>query len=130
MGGGSAVRTAAMRLAWLVPLKQRCPVTISYSTEPKAKMSDRASGSRPSSCSGDMYRNVPRRVPCLVSGLSPVGGPPGGEADGGLAALSFAIPKSSSFVPDLVIMTLAGLRSRWTIPFRWAQSRACAISIP
>jgi hypothetical protein len=45
---------AAIRLARLLPSNARLPVTISYSTVPKAKMSVRASASLPSSCSGDM----------------------------------------------------------------------------
>ena len=40
----------------------------------------------------------------------------------------FASPKSSTFtVPSGVILMLAGFRSRWTIPFACAISRAAAI---
>jgi WD40 repeat protein len=53
-GGGSADMIAVIRLAWLVPSNAFFPVTISKTTAPKAKRSDRASASFPSSCSGDM----------------------------------------------------------------------------
>ena len=59
-------RIAPIRLAWLFPSNAFLPVTISYSTAPNAKMSVRASASWPSSCSGAMYWNVPRIVPCAV----------------------------------------------------------------
>ena len=85
-------------------------------------MSLTAPASRPSSCSGDMYWNVPSKVPSVVSGapasvtrccravaLLVVGG-----------ASIFASPKSSSFTPLSVSMMLPGLRSRWITP------RACA----
>ena len=106
-----------MRLAWLFPLKARSPVAISWSSAPKAKMSARASGSLPSSCSGAMYWNVPMRLPSAAKGLSPVASALSSEAaaTGVSGALSFASPKSSSFAPDLVSMTFPGLRSRWTI---------------
>ena len=38
-------------------------------------------------------------------------------------------PKSSSLAPVLVSMMLPGFRSLWTTPFRWAWSRAVAISM-
>ena len=41
---------------------------------------------------------------------------------------AFARPKSSSFAPDFVSMTLAGFRSRWTMPFRCAAASAAQIS--
>ena len=41
---------------------------------------------------------------------------------------AFARPKSSTFtLPSGVSLTLAGLRSRWTIPLSWASSSASAI---
>ncbi len=43
---------------------------------------------------------------------------------------SCARPKSSSFTPVLVTMTLAGLRSRWTMPCPCAMTSASAMSIP
>ena len=42
----------------------------------------------------------------------------------------FARPKSMSLVPDLVSMMLPGLKSRCTMPARWAISKASATSIP
>ena len=57
MGCGSEARIAATILAWLLPVKARLPEAISYNTAPSAKMSERASASFPSSCSGDMYWN-------------------------------------------------------------------------
>ena len=48
----------------------------------------------------------------------------------GAGATAFARPKSRSFTPDFVSMTLPGFRSRCTIPCRCALSSASAISIP
>ncbi len=45
-------------------------------------------------------------------------------------AIALARPKSRSFTPDFVIITLPGFRSRCTIPCRCALSSASAISIP
>ena len=46
------------------------------------------------------------------------------------SAAVFASPKSSSFAPDFVSMTLPGLRSRWVMPWRCAACRAEAICWP
>jgi len=73
IGGGSEARIAATMLAWLFPVNARFPVAISYSTAPSEKMSERASASLPSVCSGDMYWNVPTIVPSAVSGWSAEG---------------------------------------------------------
>ncbi len=91
-------------------------------------MSDRASASFPSSCSGAMYWKVPRIVPSWVS-------PCWVGSDVRLAfsaggAITLASPKSRSFTPDFVSITLPGFRSRCTIPCRCALSNASAISIP
>ena len=99
---------------------------------PNAKMSVRASASLPSSCSGAMYWNVPRIVPFLrqVARPAPEHGRQRRHAPsctGG--AIAFASPKSSSFTPDFVSITLPGFRSRCTIPCRCALSSASAISI-
>ena len=48
---------------------------------------------------------------------------------GAAGAIAFASPKSSSFTPDFVSITLPGFRSRCTIPCRCALSSASAISI-
>ena len=68
-----------------------------------------------------MYWNVPRIVPSCVR-FSPVAAPitvgsdvapDDGDAAG---AIAFARPKSSSFTPVFVSITLPGFRSRCTIP--------------
>ena len=51
---GSVVSTAFMVSTAEAPLKARSPASISYSTAPNAKMSERASASSPRTCSGDM----------------------------------------------------------------------------
>ena len=56
------------------------------------------------------------------SRVSPNGTPPG-------AAERIAKPKSSSFAPDFVSMTLPGFRSRWITPRRCALSSASTIWI-
>ena len=53
-GSGCAETIAAIKLVLVVPWKARCPVAISYSRIPRAKISDRASTFLPSACSGDM----------------------------------------------------------------------------
>ena len=66
---------------------------------------------------GQLFRrhagNVPRSAFSAVSGSS--GEIVGSEMRSG-AGRSFARPKSSSFAPSLVSITLPGLRSRWTGP--------------
>ena len=72
-------------------------------------MSVRASASLPSSCSGAMYWKVPRIVPSCVSPCCV--GSAVRLALGSLPAPSaLARPKSSSFTPDFVSITLAGLQ--------------------
>ena len=68
MGCGSDARMAATMLAWLLPVKAHLPDAISYRTAPSAKISDRASASFPSTCSGDMYWKVPSIMPWAVNG--------------------------------------------------------------
>src|SRR5450759_5130509 len=122
---------APIRLARLAPVNAFFPVAISCSTAPSAKMSVRASASFPSSCSGAMYWNVPRMVPLSVrcwpgpASVGKVETPPGE----GLGVRALARPKSRSFTPDFVNITLPGFKSRWTIPCRWALSSASAISM-
>ena len=112
------------------PRKRLLPRRHLVEHAPNAKMSVRASASLPSSCSGAMYWNVPRIVPSCVRfcGLLPitVGSDVTADCTGG--AIAFASPKSSSFTPDFVIITLPGFRSRCTIPCRCALSSASAIS--
>ena len=81
-----------------------------------------------------MYWNVPRIVPRSVSGwetcasVAITDAPETGRAPA--VASGLARPKSRSFTPDFVSITLPGFRSRWTIPCRCALSSASAISIP
>ncbi len=92
-------------------------------------MSVRASTGFPSSCSGDMYDSVPTMTPSRVtSGADVCAEVTSSPVISGEAG--FARPKSSSFTPDFVSMTLAGFRSRWTMPFRCAAARAAQISEP
>jgi hypothetical protein len=85
-------------------------------------MSDRTSTAEACTCSGDMYATVPITVPGLVApgdALRPSSAP---------AGIRFARPKSRIFTrPSAVTKTFSGLRSRWTIPFRWAAARPWAI---
>ena len=115
IGGGSDASIAATMLACVFPENAGFPVAISYSTAPKAKMSERASASFPSSCSGDMYWNVPTIMPRAVRGGA-ADGPDivmvKLEAGGALAVAALARPKSISFVPVFVSMMLPGFRSR------------------
>ncbi len=121
-----------MSEAWLAPENALRPEAISYSTAPSAKMSDRASASRPSSCSGAMYWNVPRIVPSCVRfcGVPIAVGTEVAPGCDCAAASPLASPKSSSLTPDRVSITLPGFKSRCTIPCRCALSSASAISTP
>ena len=98
--------------------KTRLPVSNSYSTAPKLKTSDRTSVALPCACSGDMYDAVPSTVPAMVRVASSVP-----------CARILASPKSSSLAPLVVIMMLAGFRSRCRIPLACAASRASAICV-
>ena len=63
---------------------------------------------RPSACSGAMYEGVPMAVPARVASML--------ESDSRMRAT----PKSSTFTsPVLVMKTLAGFTSRWTMPAAW-----------
>ena len=105
------MRMAAIRLARLLPPKAGWPVAISCINSPRAKMSVRASASLPSSCSGAMYWNVPTIMPSTVSLALAAVISVKAEAKGA-GPESLARPKSMSFAPALVSMTLEGLRSR------------------
>ena len=78
-------------------------------------MSLRASAGRPASCSGAMYCTVPAIAPCAVIGGA-LRRRRRRRSSATTARPTLARPKSSSFTPDFVIITLAGFRSRWTIP--------------
>ena len=101
----------------------RRPLSISYSTTPKEKMSERASTASPLACSGDMYAAVPRTVPASVSAMVCV------APSGAGAVAIFASPKSSSFTPDAVTRILAGFKSRCVMFFLCAASSALAICL-
>ena len=58
-----------------------------------------------------MYCSVPRIVPCIVTGVIPVGAIERPDA-ATTACVTFVNPKSSSFAPDFVSMMFPGLRSR------------------
>ena len=73
MGAGREPMIAVISDAWLLPSNACFPVAISYSTQPSAHRSLRASTSTPSSCSGAMYWNVPMIAPSAVSGAATVG---------------------------------------------------------
>ena len=80
---------------------------------PTAKMSARASMSRPRACSGGMYGVVPRVVPSLVRRPSLK-----------LTSCMRARPKSSTLRrPSVVTKRLAGLMSRWMMPCSCAAAR-------
>ena len=130
-GFGVVASTDAMTLDAVLPSNARCPVSSSYSTQPNAKMSVRASTSRPSICSGAMYCGVPTTVWAPVSAATVACSAEESCGERPLPdAPSFARPKSSSFTPCLVSRMFAGFRSRWTIPFLCAAVSASQISYP
>ena len=129
-GSGWWCRIDPIRLAWVAPANARSPVAISWSTQPSAHRSLRASASRPSSCSGAMYWKVPTIAPSRVSGWATVGEAATVRSLPPPTAALRASPKSMSLAPVRVIITLPGLRSRWTTPARWARSSASAICAP
>jgi hypothetical protein len=88
-------------------------------------MSVRLSTCLPRACSGDMYAAVPKMTPACVAGMLMVG-----ESSDGAAGVppNFASPKSRTFtVPSGLILMLPGFRSRCTMPFECASSKASAI---
>ena len=88
---------------------ERCPAREqSKSRQPKAYMSVALPLSRPRACSGDQYSGVPSSIPCVVTLVE--------------ERASLASPKSETTTRPLArsIRTLAGVRSRWTIPLPWA----------
>ncbi len=123
--------TAASVSLTVSPAKRRAPVSISYSTTPKDHRSARLSTALPRACSGDMYAAVPRMIPAAVPVWARVGDcerSPPGAAPAPSPDHALARPKSRTFTfPSGVTLTLAGLRSRWTMPFSCASSRASAI---
>ena len=103
------------------------PESISYSTAPKAQTSVRRSTALPRACSGDMYAAVPMTTPARVAAAVIVGECVASGEDRS-AVIAFARPKSRTLtLPSGRSFTLAGFRSRWTIPFSCAASSAAAI---
>src|SRR5678816_3007157 len=92
---GSRCRTRERISAVFSPANACCPVIISYSTEPKEKMSLRRSTLRPLACSGDMYAAVPKMTSPAVNALRV------GDCerldDGASVSDVFARPKSRTF---------------------------------
>jgi hypothetical protein len=109
IGAGSRSRIPAMTLAALFPENACCPLSISYSTSPNAKMSLRSSAGWPSICSGAMYRGVPTTARSSVSVVWL-------SAASSRLGTRLARPKSSTFTPLFVSRMFEGLRSRWTTP--------------
>ena len=64
---GIRLRIPSRTTAVDAPGNARRPVTISYSTAPREKMSVRESRASPQACSGDMYAIVPITWPLSVS---------------------------------------------------------------
>ena len=77
-----------------------------------------------------MYWKVPRIVPSAVSAGPSRRRVTSAREAGDAGCTALARPKSSSFTPDFVSITLPGFKSRCTIPCRCALSSASAISIP
>ena len=91
-------------------------VSSSNSTQPAAYTSERASTDSPRACSGDRYWAVPMTAAVWVTAACP-------------SASARAMPKSITFTaPERVIMMLAGLTSRCTMPCRWLKSSAAEAS--
>ena len=75
-----------------------------------------------------MYAAVPRIMPTRVDPIAVVWERDATSVSAGSPAAAFARPKSSTLTtPAGVTLTLAGLRSRWTMPFSCATSSALAI---
>ena len=138
----SSRSTAATISLTVSPPKSRPPVSISYSTAPKAQMSARRSTAFPRACSGDMYAAVPRIMPACVARAVSVGEFMARSLEGPRSTPSaFARPKSRTFtVPSgahfdvrrleiamddaLLVRRFERLRD---LPARWAAPRRAAI---
>jgi hypothetical protein len=130
IGSGWEETMAAIKLVFDLPVNALFPVAISYKIAPSAKMSVLASASRPSSCSGAMYRKVPRIVPSAVSCRTSVGMLVRPLMMPAPSDAVRANPKSRSFAPDRLNITFSGFKSRWMMPRRCAASSASAIWAP
>ena len=74
-----------------------------------------------------MYWNVPTIEPCAVIAGGVVAIIVAPAAADVVMPAALARPKSSSFAPAFVSITLPGLRSRWTSPARCAAASASPI---
>jgi hypothetical protein len=93
------------------------PVSISYSTTPRQKTSERGSTGCPVTCSGDMYFGEPSATPAWV--MVEVG--------------TQAMPKSVSLAcPESETTMFAGFTSRCTIELRcaWCSASATCAATP
>ena len=103
IGRGSRLRTCSRTSSCVVPVNGRRPVSNTYITTPKLKMSARPSTrcASPRACSGDIYEGVP-------ASLAPVPR----SCSRNTKPKSAIMGRSSS----LSINTFPGLMSRCTIP--------------
>ena len=127
-GGGSTFRISAITSLAVSPSNAALPVTISYMTDPRLKMSLRASTCKSARL---LRRHILRRAPhhSRLAGRRVDGQSRCGESSRPTRfSLSLAIPKSSTFtIPSLRTITLSGLMSRCTIPQACAADSALAI---
>src|SRR5205085_2397161 len=104
---------------------------------------DRGGGGQPREHTRDRTRatmpaalgEIPRTLLDIRGGIADIAQPPRriflqapANQPPAAGTVDMARPKSNSFAPPSVRMTFAGLRSRCTIPARWAVSRASTIS--
>ena len=131
IGRGSVDAIAASTISAVVPSNALRPASISYSTQPNAKMSARSSPSLPFNCSGEMYCRVPDK-PLMLAPPDPLVSASDAEmvsfrveaaCDRRDVALGDARPKSMSFTSHepgdsgfATSITLPGFKSRCTIP--------------
>ena len=121
---GSLSRIFAMVSDAVSPANARRPVSISYTMQPNAQTSLRASAACPRACSGLMYAGVPRTTSLACD-------PRRRHSRGRrrrIGGCGLARPKSSTLTtPSRRILMFDGLRSRWTIPASCAAPIASAI---
>ena len=126
-GGGLVWSTAPITVAGRVPGNARPPRQPSRAASRQRRRCRSARWRRDRRVARAPYRDR-CRGPRARCGQWHVARGEGRQEAGPEVASSFERPKSSSFAPDLVNITLPGLMSRWTMPARCALSRAPAIS--
>ena len=105
------------------------PSTANHSVAPSAHRSAAGPARWPLACSGATYGSDPKAAVMVRSASCPAAATP--VRVRWVSSWSEAIPKSASLArPSAVTMTFAGLTSWWTIPARWAASRASTSSSP